>query len=68
MKKQEDTNKKEDIKIGKLIEMKNELLVELYYDLFIKRIEREDKEVEVLVDKFEIHTKGKEIILENAKA
>jgi hypothetical protein len=50
-----------------LIDKQNEFLNELFDDLFTKKIAKEEKEMEVLVDKFEIHTKGKEIILENYK-
>ena len=46
---------------------KQEFLLDLYNDLFVKRIIEEEKELEVLVDKFEIHTKGKEILLENSR-
>ncbi|HOE38446.1 MAG TPA: hypothetical protein PLG05_09745 [Bacteroidales bacterium] len=46
---------------------KQESLIDLYNDIFEKRIIEEEKEIEVLVDKFEIHTKGKEILLENSR-
>lgn len=46
---------------------KQEFLMDLYNDIFVKRIIEEEKEIEVLVDKFEIHTKGKEILLENSR-
>jgi len=46
---------------------KQEFLMDLYNDIFVKRIIEEEKEIEVLIDKFEIHTKGKEILLENSR-
>jgi len=45
---------------------KQEFLLGLFNELFVKRIKEEEKELDVLVDKFEIHTKGKEILLENS--
>lgn len=47
---------------------KQEFLMDLFNELYTQKIRKEERELEVLLDKFEIHTKGKEILLENAKA
>jgi hypothetical protein len=53
------------IELEDFIDKKQEFILNLYDELFTKKIKKEEKELEVLIDKFEIHTQGKEIILEN---
>lgn len=46
-------------------EEKEKIFDEYINDYIITRIERCDREKAVLIDKVEIHTEGKEILLEN---
>lgn len=44
-----------------------QLLYELYLEYLEKRAEEEKSEKQVLLEKFKLHTQGKEIVLENSK-
>lgn len=45
---------------------KQDFILDLFEELYVKKRAKEEKELEVLVDKFIIRTKNTEILLENS--
>ena len=58
MKKNQKNIKKGDIQIS---------IFEIFEDHFLKKEKEREREKQVLIDKFDLHIKGKEILLENSK-
>ena len=58
MKKRQGNIKKGDIQ---------EFMFEVFEDHFLKREKELEQEKQVLLDKFDLHIKGKDILLENSK-
>ena len=56
-------NRQKNIKRGDI----QAFMFEIFEDHFLKKEKELEQEKQVLIDKFDLHIKGKEILLENSK-